>query len=256
MLFPNFAWTTSIYASVHQTPHWRVHEANESATAAASSDAELDVMVAYCAGILRPVLLDMAGVVFLNAHDGRVPRYRGMHCCLWAIYNADPVYGTVHRMTRGLDAGDVLVEQPLALGRPRTIDEFFKVAYSTPWSLLSAAVEGLDGERLRFMKQSGPATQWFSMHPRLREVVQAKLDDGSFFARQERSLAEQPGPERSVEPSGWWTALLRRAANPPVPGSSAVTAEPRRRCAGGFGCGPSSCQSLPRRMARRRRISM
>lgn len=65
------------------------------------------------------------------------------------------------------------------------------------------------------MKQSGPATQWFSMHPRLREVVQAKLDDGSFFARQERSLAEQPGPERSIEPSGWWTALLRRAANPP-----------------------------------------
>jgi hypothetical protein len=45
--------------------------------------------VPYCAGILRPVLLDMAGVVFLNAHDGRVPRYRGMHCCLWAIYNDD-----------------------------------------------------------------------------------------------------------------------------------------------------------------------
>lgn len=221
-LFPKLAWTTTTYAAAHRVPTWTVPESDHPATVAAIHEAELDVVVPYAAGILRPMLLDVDGVTFLNAHDGRVPRYRGMHCCLWAIYNHDPIYATVHRMDHGIDTGDVLLEAPLAIGRPRTIDELFKVAYSAPWSLLAESLEGLAGGTLAFTRQSEhePATQWFSMHPSLMAVVQAKLEDGGFFDLQEGAVRERLGPGAGTEPPGWWRALIRQAeesASSPLP---------------------------------------
>lgn len=149
---------------------------------------------------------------------------RGTGGCTAAIYHDDPIYATVHRMSRGIDAGDVLLEAPLALGRPGSIDELFKVAYATPWSMIAAAVEGLAEGRLGFVEQPERelSTQWFSMHPSLMEVVRSKLDDGTFYACQERRIHQELGPHASTCPPEWWQALMQ-AAETPVPAGSAST---------------------------------
>jgi hypothetical protein len=54
--------------------------------------------------------------------------------------------------------------------------------------MLPSALAGLAAGRLAFRRQpTTPArVQWFRMHPRLLTVVQARLDDGSFLAVQEK----------------------------------------------------------------------
>lgn len=189
---PPLLVTTRAYGMHHGIPTWVVPNADHPAAVSALGEAELDVVVAFAGGILRPVLLDLPHTIFLNAHPGRVPKYRGMDCPLWAVFHDDPIYGTVHRIDRGIDSGEILLEQPLALGRPSSVGALLKASFLAVWDLVPRALSLLDRDMVAFRPQPGwePAVQWFGMHPSLRAVVQAKLDDGTFFEIQERALRD------------------------------------------------------------------
>lgn len=52
----------------------------------------------------------------INAHAGDLPRYRGNACPNWAIINGEKqVCATIHRMDDGLDSGDILGQERMAL---------------------------------------------------------------------------------------------------------------------------------------------
>ncbi len=51
-----------------------------------------------------------------NFHDGPLPRYAGVNTPAWAILNGETEYGiTWHRLTDGIDTGDVLLREPVAI---------------------------------------------------------------------------------------------------------------------------------------------
>jgi methionyl-tRNA formyltransferase len=138
------------------------------------------------------VLLDIPGVILINAHAGRLPKYGGMNVVEWAVYNDDPIYGTVHRIERGIDTGDILQETLLTLGRPSTVADLRAVAFAAVWAMVPETLTKLAKGELSFRRQPHdlPRIQWYRMHQELLKVVQAKLDDKSFFAIQERHLAQ------------------------------------------------------------------
>jgi methionyl-tRNA formyltransferase len=138
------------------------------------------------------VILDIPGVIFINAHAGRLPKYGGMNVVEWAVYNDEPVYGTVHRIERGIDTGDILQEALLVLGRPPTVADLRAVAFVAAWAMVPETLTKLANGELSFRKQRHdlPRIQWYRMHPELLKVVQAKLDDKSFFGIQEWHLAQ------------------------------------------------------------------
>jgi methionyl-tRNA formyltransferase len=150
----------------------------------------IDHVVSRGVGILRPILLDMPGLVFLNAHAGRLPRYGGMNVVEWAVFRGDPVYGTIHRIDAGIDTGDVLDERPLELGRPSTVAALRAAAFAGAWGMMAPALGELAAGRLGFRAQPRDPhrTQWFRMHPVLLDRVSEKLRDGSFFSTQEREV--------------------------------------------------------------------
>ena len=55
------------------------------------------------AGIFRKQLIEIPGLVILNAHAGRLPMYKNMNVVEWAICNEDKVFGTIHQIDRGID---------------------------------------------------------------------------------------------------------------------------------------------------------
>ena len=175
------------YASRQRVPWEMTTTANSEETVRLLRAHGVDHVISRGAGILRPILLDAPGLVFLNAHAGRLPRYGGMNVVEWAVFHGDPVYGTVHRIDRGIDTGDVLDERPLDLGRPSTVPALRAAAFAGAWAMVAPALEGLAAGRLRFRPQgdSTERTQWFRMHPMLLERVREKLRDGRFFDRQE-----------------------------------------------------------------------
>lgn len=179
------------YAKQHALRHWCAPLANHVVTASVLQRAGLDVIVSYGGGILRAVLLNIPGVIFVNAHAGRLPSYGGMNVVEWAVYNNDPIYGTIHRIDRGIDTGEILAEAPLVLGRPATVGALRASAAAAVWNMVPGALTQLMQGEIRFHKQPGDERRnlWYRMHPELVKVVQAKLDDGSFFRIQEEVVA-------------------------------------------------------------------
>ena len=178
---------------------WRVSAANDPRTREVLSRLGADVVVARGAGILRRILLDLPGTVFVNAHAGRLPEFGGMNVAEWAVWCDRPIWGTIHRIDAGIDTGDILLERPLDLGRPATIDELRAAAGRLVWEMLPEALRGLAEGKLAFRAQPAdrPRTQWFRMHPLLRTQVERKLREGTFFAIQEAELRSVPGSAAS-----------------------------------------------------------
>jgi hypothetical protein len=69
-----------------------------------------DLYVVFGASFIKGPLMDfLAGVPAYNIHMGVSPYYRGNSCNFWACYdgNFDHVGATIHRLTKGLDSGEI-----------------------------------------------------------------------------------------------------------------------------------------------------
>jgi methionyl-tRNA formyltransferase len=60
----------------------------------------------------------------INVHGSLLPKYRGAAPVAWAIYHGETQTGvTIIRMTTGLDAGDMLAQEAIAIGPEETAGE-------------------------------------------------------------------------------------------------------------------------------------
>jgi uncharacterized membrane protein len=80
------------------------------------------------------------------------------------------------------------------------------------WNMVPGALTQLMQGEIRFHKQPGDERRnlWYRMHPALVKVVQAKLDDGSFFPIQEEAVARF---HRNVEAGGLPQDFTPKAAS-------------------------------------------
>lgn len=70
-----------------------------------------DVFVVFGASYIRGPLADaLIAKAAINIHMGTSPYYRGSSCNFWALYDGRPDYvgATLHRLSAGLDSGDML----------------------------------------------------------------------------------------------------------------------------------------------------
>jgi len=85
---------------------------------------------------------------FVNVHYAPLPRYRGRATVNWAIINHEPSTAvTIHRMEPGLDAGDVLFQQQVAIGPDETVTSLYERLNDLQREHLGATVQRfLDGD--------------------------------------------------------------------------------------------------------------
>ena len=86
---------------------------------------EIIVVVAYGC-IIPPQLLHVAKYGCINLHVSLLPKYRGSAPVQWAVLNGDAETGvSIMQMDEGLDTGDVLVCEKMAIDPEETSGELF-----------------------------------------------------------------------------------------------------------------------------------
>ena len=70
-----------------------------------------DIYVVFGASFIQGWLIDfLVKNQATNIHMGLSPYYRGSSCNFWAMYDRNPGYvgATIHKLSKGLDSGDIL----------------------------------------------------------------------------------------------------------------------------------------------------
>ena len=91
-----------------------------------SIPADVIVVAAY-GKILRPSVLYMKRFGCLNVHASLLPKYRGAAPIQWAVLNGETESGvTIMQMNEGLDTGDILYQERIALSEKETAGSLFE----------------------------------------------------------------------------------------------------------------------------------
>lgn len=140
-----------------------------------------DVIALVGADIVPPTVLRLASIGTVNAHYGLLPRYRGMNVTEWSIWHDDPVGVTAHMVDPGIDTGDILLQETIAVEHRDTLESLRAKHQASAVRLVAAAVRGLgEGSIPRQMQRPEEGRQYYRMHPELRRRVEERLAAGSY----------------------------------------------------------------------------
>lgn len=110
---------------------------------------ELIVVVAYGC-ILPKSVLEAPKYGCINLHVSLLPKYRGSAPVQWAVLNGDTETGvSIMQMDEGLDTGDVLVCEKIAIGPEETSGELFDRVTAVGARVLCEAVPALEAGTLK-----------------------------------------------------------------------------------------------------------
>jgi methionyl-tRNA formyltransferase len=95
---------------------------NDNEAVSAIRRSKPDLLIVFGTGRLKEPVIEINPRRILNLHGGDPERYRGLDTHLWAIYHRDysALVTTLHRVDRGLDTGDIVLQDtiPLSSGMP------------------------------------------------------------------------------------------------------------------------------------------
>ena len=114
-----------------------------------------DVVVVVAYGcIIPPQLLHTAPYGCINLHVSLLPKYRGSAPIQWAVLNGDAETGvTIQQMAEGIDTGDILLVEPIAIDPEETSGELFDRVSTVGAKTLVTALEKLEAGALTPQKQ-------------------------------------------------------------------------------------------------------
>ena len=109
---------------------------------------DLIVVVAYGC-ILPPSVLAIPKYGCVNLHVSLLPKYRGSAPVQWAVLNGDAETGvSIMQMDAGLDTGDVLACEKVAIGPEETSGELFDRVTAVGARLLCETLPGIEAGAL------------------------------------------------------------------------------------------------------------
>jgi folate-dependent phosphoribosylglycinamide formyltransferase PurN len=139
-----------------------------------------DVLINAGGGLFRQRLLKAPKLGLLNAHMARLPDLRGVDVLEWSVLLGIPLGITVHWIDGGIDTGDSLQFSPLSPQAGDTLTSLRERAVLLSASTIADQVLRLAAKPDVSKEQegdgeSGPADQFFALHPRLRERAASRL---------------------------------------------------------------------------------
>jgi len=104
--------------------------------------ADLFAVVAFL--ILPRNVLAIPPLGSVNVHPSLLPKYRGAAPIQWAIIKGETETGvTIFRLSPRVDAGDVLIQEPVAIGADETAGELYERLKGVGAELLVRAIDGV-----------------------------------------------------------------------------------------------------------------
>jgi methionyl-tRNA formyltransferase len=100
--------------------------------------------------IIPPWMLELPKFGNINLHASLLPKYRGAAPIQWAIANAETVTGvTTMKIDEGLDTGDMLLQQELAISPEDTAETLAPRLAALGAELMIETLRGLEGGTMR-----------------------------------------------------------------------------------------------------------
>lgn len=116
-----------------------------------------DVIVVVAFGqILPESILTLPKYGCVNVHASLLPMYRGAAPLQWVIINGEKVSGvTTMQMDKGLDTGDMLLKEEVAIAPKETYESYHDKLAVVGAQLLIKTLEGLEAGTITPVKQEG-----------------------------------------------------------------------------------------------------
>ena len=114
-------------AQSHDIPVYQPRTLRDGSSDALIEQLAPDIIVVVAYGcIIPPQLLHTARYGCINLHVSLLPKYRGSAPIQWAVLNGDAETGvSIMQLDEGLDTGDVLMVEPVAIDPEETSGELF-----------------------------------------------------------------------------------------------------------------------------------
>ena len=116
-----------------------------------------DVIVVVAFGQILPVsILSLPKYGCVNVHASLLPMYRGAAPLQWVIINGEKVSGvTTMQMDKGLDTGDMLLKEEIAIEPKETYETYHDKLSVVGAQLLIKTLDGLEAGTITPVKQEG-----------------------------------------------------------------------------------------------------
>ena len=116
-----------------------------------------DIMIVVAFGQIIPkAVLDMPKYGCVNVHASLLPMYRGAAPLQWVIINGEKVSGvTTMQMDKGLDTGDMLLKEEVAIEPKETYETYHDKLSVVGAQLLIKTLDGLEAGTITPVKQEG-----------------------------------------------------------------------------------------------------
>ena len=153
---------------------------------------ELIVVVAY--GCILPAsVLQAPRYGCINLHVSLLPKYRGSAPVQWAVLNGDTATGvSIMQMDEGLDTGDILLVEPVAIDPEETSGELFVRFSAVGAKTLVTALEKIEAGELTPQKQDD--TQATMAPPLTKDMAQFDFtQDAAHIHNWVRGMNPWPG---------------------------------------------------------------
>jgi methionyl-tRNA formyltransferase len=142
------------------------------------SELNVDLIVLGGAPIMKAPVLRIPKIGTLNAHQGALPRYRGMNVIEWALLERRPPTVTVHFVDPGVDTGDIIRVEPIPIERGDDLQAVKRRSSALQSQLLAETVVlAQRGPLPRQTQAMSDGKQFYVMHPSLRVVAEKHLQD-------------------------------------------------------------------------------
>lgn len=151
------------------------------------------VALAAFGQILPRKIIELPRLGCLNVHPSLLPRYRGAAPINWALINGDTETGvTIMLMDEGVDSGDILLQEEVAIEPDDTFDDLHETLSTMGAKLLVQAVRGVANGTITPTPQD---TSLVSLAPRLERGVGHVdwTDEPGKIVNLIRGLSSQPG---------------------------------------------------------------
>ncbi|MCR5650286.1 MAG: methionyl-tRNA formyltransferase [Lachnospiraceae bacterium] len=128
-----------------------------------SCGADIFVVAAF-GQILSEEILNMPRYGCINVHASLLPKYRGASPIQQAILDGEKVTGvTIMQMDKGLDTGDILISEEVAIDEKETGGSLFEKLEAAGSSLIIRALDGLEKGELKPRRQDESMSSYAGM---------------------------------------------------------------------------------------------
>lgn len=200
-------------ARAHGLPVFPTENANSPELLASLQPYKPDLLLVAAFGqILKRDLLQLPKLFSLNVHASLLPQYRGAAPIQRAIWNGDVVTGiTIQKMVKKLDAGDILLKEPTAIGPEETSGELFIRLSELGGECLVRAIRLIEGGHYLFSPQD-ESQATFAPKIQKEEAVLNWNEPAKTLHCKIRAL--QPWPVAETQLGGTRLKIFRAAITP------------------------------------------